>query len=67
LRKQLPTYLKAEQIEHGVFLVACQREQDFSRLKDIHKIASEVSQEAGVEIKVIAVDCSASPSSASHL
>jgi len=67
LKTQLPKYLQAECIEHGIFLVACQREQDFKRLKGINEVAAEVSQKSGVEIRVIAVDCSAAPPSASNL
>jgi len=67
LSKQLPTYLRAEQIKDGIFLVACQRDQDFTRLRNINDIAAEVNQAANVNIKVIAVDCRKDPPSASRL
>jgi len=67
LKTQLPKYLQAEGIEHGIFLVACQREKDFKKLKDIDKVAADVSDKSGVEIRVIAIDCSAAPPSASNL
>jgi hypothetical protein len=67
LRKQLPLYLKAERIDKGVFLVSCQRETDFDRLRDIRQIASDVSRESGVDIQVVVVDCSRGPPSASKL
>jgi hypothetical protein len=67
LRKQLPKYLQAEQIDHGVFLVSCQREKDFDKLDEIHVVAKKVSEDSGVRIKVVIVDCIAGPPSASNL
>ncbi|QHO76521.1 hypothetical protein ACH79_31780 [Bradyrhizobium sp. CCBAU 051011] len=67
LTKQLPMYLKAEQIDKGIFLVACQREADFKRIPGISTIAAEVSAGANVQIEVIAVDCLYGPPSASKL
>lgn len=67
IKKQLPTYLHAEQIDKGIFLVCCQRDKDFERLSNIRKIAREVSEEAAVEILVVDVDCRAEPPSASLL
>ncbi|MGL3208071.1 hypothetical protein [Bradyrhizobium sp. BR 1433] len=67
LSKQLPMYLKAEQIDRGIFLVACQREADFRRVAGIMSIAQEVSTAAGVQIEVVAIDCLYGPPSASKL
>lgn len=67
LRKQLPAYLRAEKVDCGIFLVACQRDQDFDRTRDISRIATEISAEANVVVRVVVVDCRASPPSASRL
>lgn len=67
LKKQLPKYLKAEQIEHGIFLVSCQRESDFGRVEGIREVAADVRKESGVEIRVVIVDCLFGPPSASNL
>lgn len=67
LKKQLPKYLEAEQVQKGVFLVACLRDQDFKRLKNIRQVAKEVSNATGREMKVEVIDCRAHPTSASAL
>jgi hypothetical protein len=67
LREQLPTYLRAEQVQKGIFLVACQRDQDFNRLRDIRQIARQVGTEANVDISVTEIDCRNNPVSASLL
>lgn len=67
LTKQLPKYLKAEQIEQGIFLVSCQRESDFDRIKEIRHVAKSVSDKSGVDIRVVVVDCLWAPPSASRL
>jgi hypothetical protein len=67
LRRQLPMYLNAEAVDQGIFLVACQKENDFERVRNIRRIASQVSRKADVVIKVVTVDCSAHPPSASQL
>ncbi len=67
LKKQLPKYLEAEEVQKGVFLVACLRDQDFKRLKNIRQVAKEVSNATGREMKVEVIDCRAHPTSASAL
>jgi len=67
LKKQLPTYLRANQVEEGIFLVACQRDQDFKKVSNIQEMAKEVGKEAGIKIDVVLVDCRNNPKSASLL
>ncbi|MEY9109683.1 hypothetical protein ABH999_005879 [Bradyrhizobium yuanmingense] len=67
LTKQLPTYLQAEQIDKGIFLVACQRDADLKRIPGIRAIAAEISQASQVAIEVVVVDCLYGPPSASKL
>jgi hypothetical protein len=61
LAKQLPKYLKAEQVDHGLFLVSCQKETDFQRIKAIRKIAKAVSKKSQLRIEVAIIDCMQSP------
>lgn len=67
LTKQLPTYMRAERVDFGIFLVSCQREQDWKKISGIRQAAKEVSSEIGKDIRVIAVDTAFDPESASKL
>jgi hypothetical protein len=67
LEKQLPLYMKAEGITHGVFLVAIQRESDFKKAFEFETQTKAASELNGISISTIGVDCTYGPSSASHL
>lgn len=67
LKAQLPTYMTAEGISEGVFLVICYRDKDLDRILDIEKIAKAVSQGVGYSIRVEVIDASRDKPSASRL
>jgi hypothetical protein len=65
LEKQLPTYMRAEGITHGVFLVILQTEKDLKRLPNIRRVATRVEAETGYRIDVEVVDATTEKPSAS--
>jgi hypothetical protein len=66
LRKQLPTYLKAERIREGWFIVIIQSEEDLKRLSEIQNHMSDVARQTGLKLNYISVD-SRRPKAASKL
>jgi hypothetical protein len=67
LEKQLPTYMRAEGIQHGVFLVILLSDRDLKRLVGIRDVAKHVSTETGYDIKVEVVDATTEKPSASKV
>ena len=67
LRKQLPKYLEAENIEIGYFLVVCYSDKDFERISGIDEEVRELNKHLPYTIKVEIVDASWGPPSASLL
>ena len=67
LRRQLPTYMKAEGIKQGVFLVVCFNDKDLERIGGIEAIARSISKTLGYKIDVEVVDASKDKPSASKL
>ena len=66
-KKQLPTYLKAEKIRHGYFVVVVYTENDLSRVRRIKRIISDVNKTGQAVLKGISVDATPDKPSASHL
>jgi hypothetical protein len=66
-KKQLPTYLKAEKIRHGYFVVIVYTENDLSRVRRIKRIISDVNKAGQAVLKGISVDATPDKPSASHL
>jgi hypothetical protein len=66
IEKQLPTYLNAEQVQLGYFIVVIQSDEDLKRLTDIQAHVAAVSRSTGLRMKYITVD-SRRPTSASKL
>jgi hypothetical protein len=67
LEKQLPTYMRAEGIQHGVFLVILLSDRDLKRLVGIRGVAKRVSSETGYDIKVEVIDATTDKPSASKV
>lgn len=67
LRKQLPTYQKAEGVEVGYFLVIVYTEEDLQRIAPIRKVVQEVNESTGYEITPVIVDARPGRPSASRL
>lgn len=67
LERQLPTYMQAEGIDHGMFVVILLTEQDQRRVHDIQSVAQRVSRQTGYEIDVFVVDATTGKPSASRL
>lgn len=66
-KKQLPTYLHAEQIRHGYFVVIVYTDNDLSRVRRIKRIISDVNKADQVVLKSISVDATPDKPTASHL
>ncbi|MDX2232980.1 MAG: hypothetical protein NW200_00650 [Hyphomonadaceae bacterium] len=56
LKDQLPTYLRAEGIHEGVFLVICYTDADIDRIIGIDDVARQVSEQLNYDIRVEIVD-----------
>lgn len=67
LEKQLIKYLKVEDIKKGIFMVVCYNDKDFAKIKDIEKVATEVSKKQNVELSIIIIDATYGKPSASNL
>lgn len=67
LTRQLPTYLNAEEVRDGYFLVITYDDRDLERLKDIQAIVEQVNAETGCRIRVRTIDASPEKPSASKL
>lgn len=62
LNIQFPTYLKAEKIKDGCFLVVLFSKKDEERLKDIQSITDTLSKKTGLSINTVVVDAQPKPS-----
>ena len=67
LAAQLPTYLTAEGIAGGYFMVVCYTDKDYERIHDIQRCVKEVREKVGYEIQISIVDARVDPISASKL
>jgi hypothetical protein len=67
LKIQLPTYMKAEKIKVGFFLVVAYNKRDFKRINSIHRITREVSKQLKYKLQTIVIDASDSRLSASRI
>jgi hypothetical protein len=67
LERQLPTYMRAEGIEHGVFVVVLLTERDRRRVRGILETAARVSKDTGYAIDVSLVDATPDKPSASRV
>ena len=56
LNKQLPTYLEAEQVKDGYFIVVIFNEADEKRTKDIGELASKLNKDMDCNITPVVVD-----------
>jgi hypothetical protein len=59
--------MRAEGIQHGVFLVILLSDRDLKRLVGIRGVAKRVSSETGYDIKVEVVDATTDKPSASKV
>ncbi len=67
LEKQLPKYLEAEGVEHGIFLVVCYDQADLDRVRSIRARIRRLSKEVPYRIREVIVDARRNPTSASLL
>jgi hypothetical protein len=67
LTRQLPTYINAEGIQHGYFIVIAYTDEDLKRISDIQTVADQVSAKLGYSITVVVVDAMPNKPSASRL
>jgi hypothetical protein len=66
LKKQLPTYMEAEKVKHGYFVIVICSDTDIDRLKDIRKAIRDVTT-TGLVIQYFTVDARTEKPSASKL
>ena len=66
-RKQLPTYLQAERIKNGFFVVIIFTDNDTKRLRGIKSTVTLAAKAANCWIKTVTVDASTDNPSASNL
>lgn len=55
LRKQLPTYLKADKVRNGYYLVMCYDESDFKKTDNLIQEATIIAKELGITLRVMPV------------
>lgn len=67
LRKQLPTYLNAEKIHHGFFVVIVYSDSDMKRIANIRRAVRESARKPNCEITVLVIDARGNKPSASKL
>lgn len=67
LQKQLPTYLRAEGIKLGYFVVVCYSEHDLEKVAEIQKVVRDVANDTGTNLHSVIVDASTDHPSASLL
>jgi hypothetical protein len=67
LSEQLPTYLKAEEVTSGYFLVIAFNDKDFERIADIQERVRDLNEKLPYRIQVEIVDASYGPPSASKV
>ena len=56
LQKQLPLYMKSDNIKYGIFLIILHREEDVKKIKNIEKIAKEISKAKDIKLKCIVIN-----------
>jgi hypothetical protein len=67
IEKQLPTYLRAEGVQNGFFVVIVLTDEDLKRLPGINDRTVAVSQKTGFNIEAVVVDARIHPPSASKI
>jgi hypothetical protein len=67
LNKQLPTYLRAERVKQGYFVVIVYTEADSKRIRKIKRVLADTNKSQAVVINPLIVDASADKPSASQL
>jgi hypothetical protein len=67
LRKQLPTYMHAEEAKTGYFIVVLFTEEDMKRIAGIRRAVTNLNKHTGGEISVVLVDARREKLSASKL
>lgn len=67
IEKQLPAYLKAEQINYGTFVVIIFSDRDLERMSEIQTVVAAVNKKAGVRMTALLVDARREKPSASKL
>jgi hypothetical protein len=66
-RKQLPTYLRAERIKNGFFVVVVYTDNDIKRIRGIKTTVTSAAKGTKTEIQTVVVDASPDKPSASKL
>jgi hypothetical protein len=67
LRKQLPTYLKAEKIDSGFYVVVLFSENDKKRIAGVKRVTSSVAKRTNLKISTVSVNAIPGKPSASKL
>lgn len=67
LERQLPTYMTAEEVNCGVFLVIVYNDRDFDRLAGIEERTATVAEQLAYEMTSEVIDATYGPPSASKL
>jgi len=67
VKLQHPTYLKAEKVQIGYYIIIVYTDKDLERLASIEKIIAGVMKETGLDLKAIVVDARPGRPSASKL
>lgn len=67
LEKQLPQYLKSEEISKGIFMVIVYKDEEYKKISEINAVLSSISPQLGYEIDVVIIDAINNKTSASNL
>ena len=67
LKRQLPTYLEAEDISFGFFIVIIYTDEDYKKINGINDIIKELNKHSKYKIQSVTVDARQAPLSASKL
>ncbi|MBD2097345.1 hypothetical protein H6F90_19790 [Trichocoleus sp. FACHB-591] len=67
LESQLTTYLRAEQIKYGYYLIIFHYKEDLKKIEEVRESIDVIAERYAVDLKLIAIDASLEKPSASTL
>jgi hypothetical protein len=67
LNRQLPTYINAERVRQGWFIVIAFSDSDYERLKDIREAVRKLNKSIPYKVTAVVVDARPDKPSASKL
>jgi hypothetical protein len=62
LKTQLPVYLKAVDVQCGIFMAICESAKELAKVEDVRVVAAEISASTGLTISTVVVAAFAPPS-----